>query len=164
LTANYRGFNFDSVYDALKDVAVSIDTDTGDEEFAQVEAGKPDNISMWPGDTVLIALGKINEITSGMGGKGEVAHFYGYYIISVEGENEQSQRRAAYLWDRLYAAIKADRSIGFPKGKCKCTPMNKNPGGFRQNDKNMGSSKTPDPCAGAVLVLNIEKARELITL
>lgn len=162
MTANYRGFNFDSVYDALKDVAASIDDDAGDEEFAQVEAGKPDNISLWPGDTVLIALGKIEKIVPSMGGRSKTAYLKGYFLISVEGENEESQKRASYLWDRLAAAIEADSSLGLPN--CKCGVDYNNPGGFRQNDKNMGSSKTPDPCAGAVLVLNIAKARELITL
>jgi hypothetical protein len=158
----FRGFDFDSVYDALKDVAIGLENATNESEFKKVEAGKPDNISLWPGDTVLIALGKIDKIAAGNGGRGKVAHFKGYYLIYVEGEDETAQKRASYLWSRLCAAIEADRTLGLPG--CKCKVNYNSPGGFRQNDRNMGSSSTPDPCAGAVLVLNIAKAREPITI
>lgn len=160
--ATYRGFNFDSVYDALKAVAESIEDANEDKEVGMVEAGKPDNISTHTGDVVLVGLGKINKIVVSNGGRSKTAQFPGFLLIYVDGENEESQRRAAYLWDRLYAAIEADRTLGI--GGCKCKVVNENPGGFRQNDRNMGASETPDLCAGAVLILDIEKSRESITI
>lgn len=130
-------------------------------EFGQIEAGKPDNISLHPGDTLLIAIGKIEKITSAMGGKGKVAQCKGYFLIYVDGNDEEAQRRASYLWDRLAATITAN-SLILPN--CKYKIDETNPGGFRQNDRNMGSSSTPDMCAGAVLIVDIQKGREAITL
>jgi len=164
MAESYWGYNFDSVYDALKTVAEGIEDSSAipTPEFGKVEAGKPDNISVHPGDTVLVALGKIDKISPGMGGRGKVAQFKGYYLVYVDGENEEAQRRASYLWDRLAAAIEANRTIGLTG--CKCKVDYDGPGGFRQNDRNMGTKSVPDYCAGAVLVLNIEKSREIITL
>jgi hypothetical protein len=162
MTETYRGYDWDAVYNALKATAAKIDTIAGVNEFGKIEAGKPDNISLHPGDTVLIALGKIERITSAMGGKGKVAHVKGYMLIYVDGENETAQKRAAYLWSRLESEINSDSTLGI--SGCKCKVDVENPGGFRQNDKNMGSSKSPDYCAGAVLILDIAKARSLITV
>lgn len=165
MTEQYWGYNWDSVYNALKTVAENIKDSAPipAKEFGKVEAGKPDNLSIHSGDTVLVALGKIERITAGAGGRGKVAHVKGYFLVYVDGENEDAQRRASYLWDRLVAAIEADSSIGLGK-KCKCKVDYDNPGGFRQNDRNMGSKSVPDYCAGSVLVLNIKKAREMITI
>jgi hypothetical protein len=165
MTETYWGYNWDSVYDALKSVVETIEDSSAvpKQEFGNVEAGKPDNISLHSGDTVLIALGKIEKITPAMGGRGKVAHIKGYFLVYVDGENENAQRRASYLWDRLAAAIEANKTLGLG-GKCKCKVDYNSPGGFRQNDKNMGTKNVPDYCAGAVLVLNIAKAREQITI
>jgi hypothetical protein len=165
----YWGFNWGSVYDALKLVAETIqDPGAAPEDdpltvFGNVEAGKPNNLSLWlgDGDAVLIALGKINSITKGMGGRGTVAHVKGYFLVYTEGQDEESQRRATYLWDRLFAAVSQNKQLLL---NCTMKIDTQNPGGFRENDKNMGASKTPNYCAGAVLIVDIAKAKEKITI
>lgn len=161
MTDHYYGYNWDTVYDALKTLAEGITDATGVDEFKQVEAGKPDNISLYPGDTILIALGKINKITRAMGGKGKVAHIKGYFLVYVDGRDEVAQRRASYLWDRLQSAVNSNTTL---LSNCKCTVDYENPGGFRENDKNMGATNTPDLCAGSVLIVDIQKGMERIEL
>jgi len=161
LTDHYYGYNWDAVYDAMKTLVEGITDASGQDEFGQTEAGKPDNISLYPGDTILIALGKINKITSAMGGKGKVAHIKGYFLVYVDGRDETAQKRASYLWDRVAAAVTANPTL---LSNCKCRIDEENPGGFRENDKNMGATNTPDMCAGSVLVVNIQKGRERIEL
>jgi len=163
----YFGFNWDSVYTAMKTLADTIqdpgatEEDTPEPVFGNIEAGKPNNLSLWSGDAVLIALGKIDNITKAMGGRGTVAHVKGYFLVYTEGQDETSQRRAAYLWDRLYAAITKNKQL-LPN--CTMKIVKDSPGGFRENDKNMGATNTPNYCAGAVLVVNITKAMEKITI
>lgn len=159
-------FNFDPVYDALISLAQSIedppeeDDETPKSSLKLVEAGQPENIPLYQGDLAIVGLGKINRIEVSMGGKSKIAHVNGAYLIMTEGTDEDSQRRASLLWDKLFTAVERNRTLGIKN--CKCKVDYENPGGMRQFDTNFGISKTPNYCAGAVLRLKIRKTQELI--